>query len=95
MLRLWSYFPRSRGKPPVDDKRDLSDTIFNNRNSLRRCGAPAGYGPPKMLYYHGKRLSDMGVFARTMTGLAAEIPDNKTISTNVTYPLPGNRCLQR
>ena len=27
----------------------------------------------------------MGVFARIMTGLAAEAPDNKTISIDATY----------
>lgn len=32
-----------------------------------------------------KRWSDMGVFARIMTGLAAEAPDNKTISIDATY----------
>jgi hypothetical protein len=37
----------------------------------------------------------MGVFARMMTGLAAEAADNKTISIDATYPFPGNRCLQR
>ncbi len=36
----------------------------------------------------------MGVFARIMTGLAAEAPDNKTISIDATYPLPGNGLLQ-
>ena len=34
---------------------------------------------------HRKRWSDMGVFARIMTGLAAEAPDNKTISIDATY----------
>lgn len=29
----------------------------------------------------------MGVFARIMMGLAAEVPDNKTISTDATYCL--------
>ncbi|MFT7508661.1 MAG: hypothetical protein ACI9KS_000834 [Sulfitobacter sp.] len=36
----------------------------------------------------------MGVFARIMTGLAAEASDNKTISIDATYPLPGNGLLQ-
>jgi hypothetical protein len=38
---------------------------------LRRCDAPKEYGPPKTLYNRWKRWSDMGVFARIMTGLAA------------------------
>jgi len=36
-------------------------------------------------YNRWKRWSDMGVFARIMEGLAAEAPDNKTISIDATY----------
>jgi transposase len=85
MVRLRSYFPKSRGKPRVDDRRVLSGIIFINRNGLRWCDAPVGYGPPKTLYNRWKRWSDAGVFARIMTGLAAEAPDNKTISIDATY----------
>ncbi len=46
---------------------------------------PKEYGPHKTLYNRWKRWSDMGVFARIMTGLAAEAPDNKTISIDATY----------
>lgn len=85
MVRLRSYFPKSRGKPRVDDRRVLSGIIFTNRNGLRWCDAPVAYGPPKTLYNRWKRWSDAGVFARIMTGLAAEAPDNKTISIDTTY----------
>ena len=85
MGRLVPYFPKSRGKPRVDDRRVLSGIIFINRNGLRWCDAPAEYGPPKTLYNRWKRWSDMGVFARIMTGLAAEAPENKTISIDATY----------
>jgi len=71
MMRLRPHFPRSRGKPRVDDKRVLSGIIFINRNGLRWYDAPTAYGPPKTLYNRWKRWSDMGVFARIMTGLAA------------------------
>jgi len=70
MGRLVPYFPESRGKPRVDDRRVLSGIIFINRNGLRWCDAPAEYGPPKTLYNRWKRWSGMGVFARIMTGLA-------------------------
>ena len=82
MARLRPYFPKSRGRSRVDDKRVLSGIIFINRNGLRCCDAPAEYGPPKALY---KRWSDMGVFARIMMGLAEQAPDNKTISIDATY----------
>ena len=85
MKRLRPYFPRSRCRPRVDDRRVLSGIIFINRNGLRWCDAPVAYGPPKTLYNRWKRWSDMGVFARIMTALAAETPDNQTISIDATY----------
>ena len=85
MTRLRPCFPKSRGKALVDDRRVLSGIIFINRNGLRWRDVPAAYGPPKTLYNRWKRWSDMGVFARIMAGMAAEAPDNKTISIDATY----------
>jgi transposase len=85
MDRLRPYFPKSRGRARVDDRRVLSGIIFINRNGLRWCDAPSEYGPPKTLYNRWKRWSDMGVFARIMMGLAEQAPDNKTISIDATY----------
>ncbi len=45
--RLEPFFPKSHGKPRVDDRRVLSGIIFINRNGLRWCDAPREYGPPK------------------------------------------------
>jgi transposase len=85
MERLRPYFPKSRGKPRVDDRRVLSGIIFINRNGLRWCDAPAEYGPPKTLYNRWKRWSDMGIFAQILMGSAEQAPDNKTISIDATY----------
>ena len=41
MARLAPFFPRSHGKPRVDDRRVLSGIIFINRNGLRWRDAPA------------------------------------------------------
>ena len=71
MARLEPFFPKSHGKPRVDDRRVLSGIIFINRNGLRWRDAPAAYGPHKTLYNRWKRWSDKGVFARIMAGLAA------------------------
>jgi transposase len=35
MARLQPFFPRSHGRPRVDDRRVLSGIIFINRNALR------------------------------------------------------------
>jgi transposase len=42
MARLEPYFPKSHGKPRVDDRRVLSGIVFVNRNGLRWCDAPRG-----------------------------------------------------
>lgn len=85
MQRLRPYFPKSRGRTRVDDRRVLSGIIFINRNGLRWCDAPSEYGPPKTLYNRWKRWSDMGIFAQILMGLAEQAPDNKTISIDATY----------
>ncbi len=85
MERLKPFFPRSHGKPRVDDRRVLSGIIFVNRNGLRWYDAPREYGPPKTLYNRWKRWGDMGVFARMMEGLASEGTEQKTIMIDATY----------
>lgn len=45
MTRLEPYFPKSHGKPRVDDRRVLGGTIFISRNGLRWRDAPKEYGP--------------------------------------------------
>jgi hypothetical protein len=58
MARLEPYFPKSHGKPRVDDRRVLSGITFINRNGLRWCDAPSEYGPHKTLYNRWKRWSE-------------------------------------
>lgn len=45
MERLKPFFPKSHGKPRVDDRRVLSGIIFINRDGMRWCDAPNEYGP--------------------------------------------------
>jgi transposase len=85
MARLQPFFPKSHGKPRVDDRRVLSGIIFINRNGLRWRDAPMEYGSPKTLYNRWKRWSDKGVFARMMVGLAAEAAVPKTVMIDATY----------
>ena len=49
MARLGPYFPKSQGKPRVDDRRVLSGMIFVDQNRLRWRDAHRGYGPHKTL----------------------------------------------
>lgn len=85
MDRLLPFFPKSHGRPRVDDRRVLSGIIFINRNGLRWSDAPAVYGPPKTLYNRWKRWCGMGVFARIMEGLASEAAEQKTVMIDATY----------
>lgn len=85
MARLQPYFPRSHGRPRVDDRRVLSGIIFINRNGLRWRDAPREYGPAKTLYNRWKRWSDKGIFVAMMDGLASRGTDHKTIMIDATY----------
>jgi transposase len=87
MERLRPFFPKSHGKPRVDDRRVLSGIIFINRNGLRWCDAPREYGPPKTLSSFWcavlrQSLEAVGRhegFPRMMEGLASEGTEQKTI----------------
>jgi transposase len=81
--RLRPYFPKSRGKPRVDDRRVLSGIIYIQRNGLMWKHAPRDYDPPKTLYNRWKRWSRMGVFSRIFAALAGEAgePDRLIIDS--------------
>jgi transposase len=64
MERLRPYFPKSHGKPRVDDRRVLSGIVFVNRNGLRWRDAPREYGPAKTLYNRWKRWGEMVTMRR-------------------------------
>ena len=85
MERLKPFFPKSHGKPRVDDRRVLSGIIFVNRNGLRWRDAPAAYGPHKTLYNRWKRWSEAGVFIRMMEGLSGHNAERRTVMIDATY----------
>ena len=83
--RLKPVFPKSRGRPRVDDRKVLSGIIFIQRNGLMWKHAPSAYGPPKTLYNLWKRWSRMGVFATIMTELAAQAQQTETMMIDATH----------
>jgi len=85
MARLEPYFPKSHGRPRVDDRRVLSGIIFVNRNGLGWRDAPKDYGPHKTLYNRWKRWGAAGVFGRMMEGLSSAGADRKTVMIDATY----------
>ncbi|OWK33146.1 hypothetical protein SPDO_00200 [Sphingomonas dokdonensis] len=79
------FFPRSHGKPRVDDRRVLSGIVFVNRSGLRWRDAPSAYDPQKTLYNRWKHRGERGVFARMMEGLASANAEAKTLLIDATY----------
>lgn len=84
MARLKPYFPKSHGRPRVDDRRALSGIIFVNRNGLRWRDAPRDYRPHKTLYNRWKLWAEKGVFTRMMEGLSASA-ERKTVMIDATH----------
>jgi transposase len=85
MAKLAPCFPKSHGKPQVDDNRVLSGIIFINRNGLRWCDAPEEYGPHKKLYSRWKRWSEKGIFAKMLLRLAEESGRTDTLMIDATH----------
>ena len=85
MERLRPFFPKSQGKPRVDDRRVLSGIINVKKNGLQWKDAPAVYGLPETLYNRFVRWSRMCVFARIFAALAQPGPDGETIMIDSTH----------
>ncbi|MEM1363741.1 MAG: IS5 family transposase [Pseudomonadota bacterium] len=85
MARLEPFFPKSHGKPRVDDRKVLSGIIFINRNGLRWRDAPSEYGPHKTLYNRWKRWSDKSIFARMFVELAKPGDETDTLMIDATH----------
>ena len=68
MRRMEPYFPLSRGRARVDDRRVLSGIIYVLRNGLMWRDAPPGYGPHKTLYNRFVRWSRMGCSTASSPG---------------------------
>ena len=85
MARLKPFFPKSHGRPRVDDKRVLSGIIFINRNGLRWRDAPLEYGPSRTLYNRWVRWSRKGIFVRILIELAREGEKTDVLMIDATH----------
>jgi transposase len=72
LKKIKQYFPKSRGKARVDDRRVISGIVYVLRNGLKWKDAPREYGPYKTLYNRFVRWSRMGVFAKILQKLSKE-----------------------
>ena len=85
MAKLEPFFPKSHGRPRVDDRRVLSGIVFINRNGLRWRDAPEAYGPHKTLYSRWKRWSEKGIFARMLLELSGQCGRTDTLMIDATH----------
>lgn len=70
MDRISVHFPRSHGKPRVDDRKVVSGIVYVIRNGLQWKDVPAHYGPHKTLYNRFVRWSRRGIFEKIFADLA-------------------------
>ena len=83
--RIKPYFPRSHGRPRVDDRRVISGIIHVIRNGLRWRDAPEIYGSHKTLYNRFVRWSRMGIFSRIFSGLVSSGPEPDIVMIDATH----------
>ena len=83
--RIKHMFPKPRGVARADDRKVLSGIIHVIRNGLRWRDAPSDYGPHKTLYNRWARWSQMGVFVRILTELAAQGDETGTLMIDATH----------
>lgn len=83
--RIRPYFPRSHGRPGVDNRRVIRGIIHVIRNGLRWRDAPEIYGSHKTLYNRFVRWSRMGVFDRIFSGLVTGGPEPDIVMIDATH----------
>ena len=76
MRRVEPYFPRSHGKPRVDDRRVISGIIHVLKVGCRWQDCPAVYGPPTTVYNRFRRWTIKGVWRRLFAALVEVSPDD-------------------
>ena len=71
MARLEPFFPKSHGKPRVDDRRVISGIVHVLKSGGRWIDAPPDYGPRKTLYNRYVRWAAKGVWVDLFHALAS------------------------
>lgn len=85
MSKIEPFFPRSHGVPRVDDRRVISGIVYVIKHGLQWKDAPREYGPHKTLYNRFRRWTEMGVFDRIFSHLAAEDGPPDTLMIDATH----------
>ena len=85
MLKIAPFFPKSHGVARVDDRRVVSGIVYVLKNGLRWKDAPGAYGPHKTLYNRFRRWSELGVFDKIFSHLAASDGPPDTLMIDATH----------
>ncbi len=85
MAKIEPFFPLSHGVPRVDDRRVISGIIYVLKHGLQWKDAPKDYGPHKTLYNRFRRWTELGVFDRIFSSLAASDDPPDTMMIDATH----------
>jgi transposase len=85
MSKIEPFFPKSHGIARVDDRRVVSGIVYVLKHGLQWKDAPKGYGPHKTLYNRFRRWTELGVFDRIFSHLAASEGPPDTLMIDATH----------
>jgi transposase len=85
MSKIEPFFPKSHGVARVDDRRVISGIVYVLKNGLQWKDAPHAYGPHKTLYNRFRRWTELGVFDKIFSHLAASDGPPDTLMIDATH----------
>ena len=85
MSKIQPFFPKSHGVAWVDDRRVVSGIVYVLKYGLQWKDAPKAYGPHKTLYNRFRRWTELGVFDRIFSHLAASEGPPDTLMIDATH----------
>ena len=85
MSKIQPFFPKSHGVARVDDRRVVSGIVYVLKYGLQWKDAPKAYGPHKTLYNRFRRWTELGVFDRIFSHLAASEGPPDTLMIDATH----------
>ena len=85
MSKIQPFFPKSHGVARVDDRRVVSGIVYVLKYGRQWKDAPKAYGPHKTLYNRFRRWTELGVFDRIFSHLAASEGPPDTLMIDATH----------
>src|SRR5210317_686567 len=85
MSKIQPFFPKSHGVARIDDRRVVSGIVYVLKYGLQWKDAPKAYGPHKTLYNRFRHWTELGVFDRIFSHLAASEGPPDTLMIDATH----------